>query len=521
MNLLVENIKYRDSAIIEIALNIPKELKSKPAELLLTRRAKHKNKSITYSQQISLDDSVIINLNDLKHLKGNSVSVEEIIDVAIKAEEQLYELSLADFNVTKIKYMTEKVWGTHWIKPYSTNKKTVAIYTKTDFAAKVIECSLEKSDLILTVEMNATILPQDCYATINGKKYAIESSLNLNTIVFRIPLQNSVHLYKTISKEDVSMQYIMNDTVVSAHLHVGNPAQLNNELYTIQLNSSEPYAAMWIERKKNDAVKVAVLGSCVTRDNFNSKFNPDYKKSYECVSLQNQSSIISLMAPALAFPQDKIDNLNDWDTWNVKTDFQKQFLKDLKKQQPDYLIIDLFGDIFFGCLRVADSFLTNNYWKLAKTSYFKELKNHDAITLQNNQDEYMELWKKAVNDLFAFLQAELPNCKVVLHKARFTDSYYDNEGQVKTIASSVNVQTLNQYWDLLDGYIQENYQIDAIDLTKEKYISYEGHPWGVFHVHFEMNYYQQFLKQLHCIVVKHYLEAEHVFATIYQELEQA
>ncbi|NGY89327.1 hypothetical protein F6Y05_41125 [Bacillus megaterium] len=92
MNILVENIQYRDSAIIEIALDIPKEIKSKQAELLLTRRAKHKNKSITYSQEISLDHPVIINLNDLKHLKGNSVSVEEIIDVAIKAEEQLYEL---------------------------------------------------------------------------------------------------------------------------------------------------------------------------------------------------------------------------------------------------------------------------------------------------------------------------------------------------------------------------------------------------------------------------------------------
>ncbi len=123
MNILVENIKYRDNAIIEIALNIPKELKLKPAELLLTRRAKHRNKSIAYSQKISLDNSVTINLNDLYHLKGESVSVEEIVDVAITAEEQLYELSLADFDVTKIKYMNEKVWGTHWIKPYSTNKK--------------------------------------------------------------------------------------------------------------------------------------------------------------------------------------------------------------------------------------------------------------------------------------------------------------------------------------------------------------------------------------------------------------
>ncbi|NER44712.1 hypothetical protein F6Y05_41120 [Bacillus megaterium] len=97
--------------------------------------------------------------------------------------------------------------------------------------------------------MKAIILPQDCFATISGKRYAIENRLNLNTIVFRIPLQNSVHLNKTISKEDVSMQYIMNNTIVAANLHMEGPAQLHNELYTIQLNSSEPYAAMWIERK--------------------------------------------------------------------------------------------------------------------------------------------------------------------------------------------------------------------------------------------------------------------------------
>ncbi|WP_242144837.1 MULTISPECIES: hypothetical protein [unclassified Bacillus cereus group] len=70
-------------------------------------------------------------------------------------------------------------------------------------------------------------------------------------------------------------------------------------------------------------VTISVLGPCVTRDNFNSKFNYDYKRYYNCISLQKQTSIISLMAEPTPFSADKLSNLNEWDTKEVKADFEK------------------------------------------------------------------------------------------------------------------------------------------------------------------------------------------------------
>lgn len=43
-------------------------------------------------------------------------------------------------------------------------------------------------------------------------------------------------------------------------------------------------------------VGVAILGSCISRDNFNSLFNPQYKSYFECILFQHQTSMISLMS---------------------------------------------------------------------------------------------------------------------------------------------------------------------------------------------------------------------------------
>ncbi|PTI83707.1 hypothetical protein BU071_12540, partial [Mammaliicoccus vitulinus] len=43
-------------------------------------------------------------------------------------------------------------------------------------------------------------------------------------------------------------------------------------------------------------VKIATIGSCVTRDNFNTKFNPNYKGFLQVVDHQNQTAIPSLMS---------------------------------------------------------------------------------------------------------------------------------------------------------------------------------------------------------------------------------
>ncbi len=260
---------------------------------------------------------------------------------------------------------------------------------------------------------------------------------------------------------------------------------------------------------KINPINVATLGSCLTRDNFNSLFNPNYKEFYNCILHQHQTSIISLMSSPIPFNEAKIDNqTNSSDVWHLKTEFTKEFLTLIKQMAPSYLIIDFFADVYFGVIKInTNQFLTNNWWKLTKTSYYKELDSKQELKIALNRDEYFELWKLSIDKFFNFLKKELPTCQVILTQARFVDWYIEKETQaIKQLSKNgkhypINIDYLNSLWDQLDRYVIQKYDVKCINLIDEKYISHEEHPWGDFYVHYTENYYHNFLKNLHEIVL--------------------
>ncbi|MCL6633659.1 MAG: DUF6270 domain-containing protein [Alicyclobacillus herbarius] len=252
-------------------------------------------------------------------------------------------------------------------------------------------------------------------------------------------------------------------------------------------------------------MKIAVLGSCVTRDAFNSKFNPDYKAYYECGLTQNQSSIISLMTPEIPYDPQLIDNLSPYDTWNVRTEFTKEFLKLIRDYDPDCLLIDFFGDIHFGCICLGDDrFITNNRWKVWKTTFYKNLKQDNrlhVINIDEDAESYFKLWTVYADKLFEYLRTVVPGCRIVIHQARNVDFYMSNDGDLKRLSSSgkvkrINVDTYNEMWSRMDEYAIIRHGVESLDLFHDDntaYTSFEAHPWGPFYVHYTMDYYVRFL----------------------------
>lgn len=265
-------------------------------------------------------------------------------------------------------------------------------------------------------------------------------------------------------------------------------------------------------------IKVAVLGSCATRDNFNSKFNPNYKEFYECILTQNQTSLISLMSSPLNYTENDIGDLTEYDRWNVEMDFSKSFLTDLIKLEPSYLIIDFFADIHFGVISLAtNQCITDNRWKLWKTPYYKSLIEKGAIerlAIKDHTEEYFLKWKQSVDKLFAFLKEKLPNCHVIIHKARNVNIFND-DGTLIDLATSghvkkENVQLLNRYWDELDQYVIDHYPVSVIEINDKEYHTYKEHPWGPFYVHYTEDYYHNFLLKLHRIVCVNHIKDQAV-----------
>lgn len=263
-------------------------------------------------------------------------------------------------------------------------------------------------------------------------------------------------------------------------------------------------------------VNIAVLGSCVTRDVFNSRFISNYKKFYDCILTQNQSSIISLMSNPIPYDPSKIDNqADDYSKWNVRTELTKEMLPLLKERQPAYIIMDFFGDIHFGILKINDfQYLTNNRWKIMKTTFYKEIQDKVVLEITDQTEEYINLWKSNINKLFEFLRIELPNTKIIVHKTRNTDYYISKDSSIRKLSTSgkmkaENVELLNNLWDHLNNFVIDTYKTESIDMTTKYYLSHENHPWGAFYVHFTKDYYEDFFLKLNNIVLKDYPNLYH------------
>ncbi len=237
-------------------------------------------------------------------------------------------------------------------------------------------------------------------------------------------------------------------------------------------------------------VKVAVFGSCVSRDVFNRKFNADYKKYFEVVYLQNQTSILSLMASPIAYDKDNLSPLKGYDKDTTEDELNKVFLHKLIELQPDILIVDFFADARFKTIKCAQSYLTVNEWKITKTPFYNELLKHNVPFVPSSKE-----LSDNIHKFNTFMSKNLPNTKIILNQARGVYSYTDREGKVKFF-NVKQINRINRKWSLLDRLFKEIVDPYVICAMSPKLKSYFEHPWGLGYVHYNKKYYQDVLNQL-------------------------
>ena len=255
-------------------------------------------------------------------------------------------------------------------------------------------------------------------------------------------------------------------------------------------------------------VRVAVLGSCTTRDNFNSRFNPDYKQTWDCVLLQNQSSLLSLMSLPTEIEDDDIGAPDDFSLSVVRSDLNKEFLDRVVELAPEYLIMDFFGDVHFGCLRLeSGALVTDNRWHLQKTSFYQRLKaagELEQVHIQDDVESYMAEWTDAYDRLARYLRTHLPDLQLVVHRGFNTNRVQVEGSRVVPLQEfkrlrRLRVKQSNQLWKGFDDYAVEVGGAHEIDLTQGGYTSFDEHPWGPFYVHYTMDYYRDFLAELNLL----------------------
>ena len=253
--------------------------------------------------------------------------------------------------------------------------------------------------------------------------------------------------------------------------------------------------------------KIAVLGSCISRDLFNSYFVPNYKEFFEVTMDAQRTSIISLMQSPLSIDKKFLDitpttRKNKARTKYITHDLNKIFLKNLiENNNIEYLIIDNYFEFLFGILYSENTIITNNFWDLPETQFYKNTSDKFILKINENFEEYFCIWSKYCDLFFKFLAVYCPNIKVILNQARETDKVMKSDGTSYINSDFTNTMDVaNPLLEKLDSYIMNNFNVNVLKFDYENTFCDENHIWGFAPMHYNKTYHSSIFNTLKNIV---------------------
>lgn len=250
---------------------------------------------------------------------------------------------------------------------------------------------------------------------------------------------------------------------------------------------------------------IAIYGSCISKDPFTTYFNENYKEKYNCIINDQKHSFISTMQEKEEFDESDLiispDNSdNRFQSKCIKEDLEKTFITSMLNNEIDYLIIDINFEILHGVMYYGDGKLLTKITGIEKTKFYSKQKNIKNINIFDNPNQYFELWKKYCNKFFKFLNENCPNTKIILSEVRglYTVQRQDLSTYIEPDfirRSKIN----NFYYKKLEKYILDNFNVYVIKFDKDTLLK-ENHRWGKWYVHYDDEYYTNFLKKVDKII---------------------
>nr|GGG73508.1 hypothetical protein GCM10011398_17460 [Virgibacillus oceani] len=256
-------------------------------------------------------------------------------------------------------------------------------------------------------------------------------------------------------------------------------------------------------------LKISIIGSCVTRGLFNSKFISNYKDTYECVSTAWQTSMISFMSDKTYVNDNQREFTGEVSKLQKKTtarDIDKLYRDELMEKQPDYIIFDLYTDVKYGIVKTEDGYLTNNPNGFRKTVYFKEGHYKQKLNIFRD-DEYLDLFHENFARFYEWVKKSIPNCRIVITKFSEAFSYMTKEGYPVNYSPKIcgTVARDNKLYDKLYKTLAEKYDLDFIEMQSKTYFGDYDHLWGNKPWHFTQQYYDDLYKGFNEVVLRHQL----------------
>lgn len=253
-------------------------------------------------------------------------------------------------------------------------------------------------------------------------------------------------------------------------------------------------------------IKIAVVGVCVSRDPFNSRYVPEYKTWYEVVNTTFQTSIVSLMTEEVKLSEEELKDTckKDAHRQNLKDEMSKKYINELINSEPDYIILDLYSEIRYGILKLKNSYLTNAQAKIRQTEFYKQGKYDEIIMYHKDKEKYMKLFNKYFDEFMNIIQTKLPKVKIILVKGRYAHSYIDDEYIIRymDLQKFSYIDRENRHWKEINEFVEEKYNLETINMSRKEYFANPNYPFGFSPWHYENQYYEDFIRELNGICLK-------------------
>lgn len=245
-------------------------------------------------------------------------------------------------------------------------------------------------------------------------------------------------------------------------------------------------------------IKIGVFGSCPTRDIFNSSINKNYKDYFTINLSYVNNSIISNMQPPVPYDKQSIKILpenkeNESYSSFIEKDLDKLFFDRLSRADIDYLLIDAGLEVKWGLVSF-DDYIFFNYPRYDKTEFFKCIPQKRFITIQDNTNEYMKLFKKSYRQFFDVMNDEYPDITVILNPVREAYLVQKSDGSIEENVEFKN-RTDNHYLPLVDSYIAKKFDVEILEYDRNTLLD-ENHQWGLGPKHYVEDYYTNYTKQI-------------------------
>lgn len=261
-------------------------------------------------------------------------------------------------------------------------------------------------------------------------------------------------------------------------------------------------------------IKVGIIGSCVTREAFITRNNPQYKDVYDLGPLAWQTGLVSFLStPVAADVAASIEpgtKVNEHGARTMARDIAKTDRADLEEFAPDYLLFDLYSDVRYGLARIGDATITNNPNSFRKTDYFAAGDGFTTLHMANASAEYVPLVEAAVDELVEWQRRALPQTTLVLNCFRYSSYYRTSTGDLNFVKYRADQKRDDLYRRLLrenDRYdslyrsITDRHDLRTIDNRDRSYHSDGDHPYGISPWHFGRPFFQDFMADLDRMVL--------------------